>query len=80
MDKNTNGENYLEKLSELPPKLQNAIIWLINNFEVAVKICEASCLTDTERDQLMKKAIESNDYILRILLILENILKQNSQK
>ena len=80
MDKNTDWESCLENLSELPPKLQYAIIWLINNLEVAVKMCEASCLTGTERDKLMKRAIDSDDSVLKILLILDKVLKQNSQQ
>lgn len=72
-------EKCLKTISELPPKWKSTFVWFINNFEFAVKICEASNLTETEMNFLREKAIEADDTVLELLLTLKSVLNKSGE-
>lgn len=77
MQNNSDWEECLQKIALLSPKRQRAVAWLIDNFEFAVKVCEATNLTQTQRDHLMKRARETDDTVMGLLLIFDKILKSD---
>ena len=48
MDKDESFEILIEKVKQLSPENQKAIIFLIKNFDIVKKMCENSEMTDEE--------------------------------
>ena len=57
----------IEKIGELPPNGQKAVVFVIENFDLIKKMCENSGLSENELDKQMKKAQETDDYVLLAL-------------
>lgn len=79
MMNNETWEKCLKTISELPPKWKSTFVWLINNFDFAIKICESSNLTETEMNYLIEKATEADDTVLELLITLKSVLNKSGE-
>ena len=61
-------------IESLPPKEQEAVQWLIANYDIAISICKEKPLTASQRKQFMKNAVQKDDMHLLVLLLLERIV------
>ena len=67
----------IERVSELPEKTQNAILWLISNYDLAMQICKAQKLTEQERCQVEEIAKRKDDPLLLLLSIMERTVNKD---
>ena len=57
-------------IQELSPKEQSAVIWLIRHFHVATELVKAERMEPDEWEASLHRAIESDDALMKILLLL----------
>lgn len=68
------------EIKKLPEKAQNAIYWMMENFEIVMEMCKESDMTDEEIEKYRKIAKEKDDYIALVLLCAAVIYKNNVSK
>ena len=61
----------MNKLSE---KQQEAMNWLITNYDISSAICRAKILTEAESRKVIDRAVQKNDDYLLVLALLERII------
>lgn len=64
----------IKAVESLPADKQEAVKWLIANYDEASSICKAKALTDDERSQLINLAERDNNMVLLVLALLERIV------
>ncbi|MCI8331346.1 MAG: hypothetical protein HFE78_00755 [Clostridiales bacterium] len=72
---NRDIDEMVEEIGKLPYKEQQAIGWLINNFDLVEEICKDSALTMQEIEQHKKIAAEKEDYVTLALLCAAEVYK-----
>lgn len=77
-DRIENEECIVERIKALPPHLQTAFIWLIDNIDTVDKIVEGQELTGEQTEQYIKVAHERKDYALLLLVMYKQ--KRDEQK
>ncbi len=68
MKKDETFETLIEKVKQLSPEDQTAIVFLIKNFDLVKKMCENSGMTDEEIQKRIAIAKEKHDHIMLALL------------
>ena len=63
-----------EVMNKLSEKQQEAMNWLIANYDVSSAICKAKILTEAESRKVINRALQKNDDYLLALALLERIL------
>ena len=67
---------YLAKqIPKLPDKAKNAVLFLIDNFDLIEKMSKAASMTETEIQNRMAKAKEKEDYISMIIFCTAKMLR-----
>lgn len=69
-------EILLEKVKQLSPENQKAIVFLIENFDLVKKMCENSGMTDEEIQKRLAIAKEKHDHIMLGLLIAAKLFNE----
>ena len=69
-------EILLEKVKQLSPENQKAIVFLIENFDQVKKMCENSGMTDEEIQKRLAIAKEKHDHIMLGLLIAAKLFNE----
>lgn len=69
-------EILLEKVKQLSPENQKAIVFLIENFDLVKKMCENSGMTDEEIQKRLAIAKEKHDHIMLGLLIAAQLFNE----
>lgn len=77
--KKTLIEQIVEKMNELPPEGQSAMLFVIENFDLIEKMCEKSDMTDEEIQKWTEKAKAKNDHILLALLTFAQVHKEKKK-
>lgn len=63
--------NELEtEIEALPGEKKRAVIWVIENFDLAVEMCGNSSFSDEEIQRCKEEAAEKEDHLRRALLCL----------
>ncbi len=88
MEKDVNDVNEIkQKIAELqkevqklPPKAQDAIYWVIENFDLVEEMCKDSHMTDEKLQTYKEYAREADDYLMLALACLTKLYgnKQDS--
>ena len=65
-------DEMIEKMKELPPEGQSAMLFVIENFDLIEKMCEKSDMTD--------EAKANGDYIMLALLTFAQVYKDKRSK
>ena len=76
MDKDESFEILIEKVKQLSPENQKAIIFLIKNFDIVKKMCENSEMTDEEIQKKIAIAKEKHDHIMLALLTAAQVFNE----
>ena len=63
-----------EVMNKLSEKQQEAMNWLIMNYDISSAICRAKTLTEAESHKVIDRAVQKNDDYLLALALLERIL------
>ena len=63
-----------EVMNKISEKQQEAMNWLIANYDVSSAICKAKILTEDESCKVIDHAMQKNDDYLLALALLERIL------
>ena len=63
-----------EVMNKLPEKQQEAMNWLIANYDTTAAICKAKTLTEDESCKVINHAMQKNDDYLLALALLERII------
>ena len=63
-----------EVMNKLSEKQQEAMNWLITNYDISSAICRAKILTEAESRKVIDRAVQKNDDYLLALALLERIL------
>lgn len=71
-------DEVIEKMKELPPEGQSAMLFVIENFDLIEKMCEKSDMTDEEIQKWTEKA--NGDYIMLALLTFAQVYKDKRSK
>ena len=58
---------HAEQIPKLPDKARNAVLFLIDNFDLIEKMSKAEAMTETEIQSRMAKAKENGDYTSMII-------------
>ena len=75
MDHSSEGiQLLLRAIESLPEHEQQAVLWLIANYDLAVSLCKEKPLTEQERKQCMDNALQKDDMYFLVLLLLERII------
>ena len=69
-------EILLEKVKQLSPENQKAIVFLIENFDLVKKMCKNSGMTDEEIQKRLAIAKEKHDHIMLGLLIAARLFNE----
>ena len=69
-------EILLEKVKQLSPENQKAIVFLIEKFDLVKKMCENSGMTDEEIQKRLAIAKEKHDHIMLGLLIAAKLFNE----
>lgn len=77
--KKTLIEQIVEKMNELQPEGQSAMLFVIDNFDLIEKMCEKSDMTDEEIQKWTEKAKAKNDHILLALLTFAQVHKEKKK-
>ena len=64
-----------EQIPKLPDKARNAVLFLIDNFDLIEKMSKAASMTETEIQNRMAKAKEKEDYISMIIFCAAKALR-----
>ena len=64
-------EELMEAYASLPPDVQKAVMWLVQNYHPLEKMCKAGPLTEESRMMFEKLAIERDDVWLLALVKFE---------
>lgn len=64
----------LQAIEKLPKNKQQAVQWLIANYDTAISICKVKPLTASQRKQYMENAVQKDDMHLLALILLERIV------
>ena len=64
----------IKAVESLPKDKQEAIKWLIANYDDAAAICKAKALTEDEHRQLMNRAKQDNNMYLLVLALFERVI------
>ena len=56
-----------EQIPKLPDKAKNAVLFLIDNFDLIEKMSKAAAMTETEIQNRIAKAKEKEDYTSMII-------------
>ena len=64
-----------EQIPKLPDKARNAVLFLIDNFDLIEKMSKAAHMTETEIQNRMAKAKEKEDYISMIIFCAAKALR-----
>lgn len=67
-------------IQELSPKEQSAVIWLIRHFHVATELVKAERMEPDEWEASLHRAIESDDALMKILLLYHKIYWEEQDK
>ena len=73
-------EALIDRIEALPENQRNAVCWLIENWGFAVKLCKVKPLTEAERAQWMRRAMENDDALMFVLLMLERCIHADGMK
>ncbi len=73
-------DEMIEKMKELPPEGQSAMLFVIENFDLIKKMCEKSDMTDEEIQKWTEKAKAKDDYIMLALLTFAQVYKDKRSK
>ena len=76
MKKDETFETLIEKVKQLPPEDQTAIVFLIKNFDLVKKMCENSGMTDAEIQKRIAIAKEKHDHIMLALLTAAQVFNE----
>lgn len=72
-----NGQKIAEfwrAIEKMPPEAQNAINWLISNFDAWVSLVEVEPVSDEEIRKYKKLASERGDYIMLFQALYKKIM------
>lgn len=69
-------EILLEKIKQLSPENQKAMIFFIENSDLVKKMCENSEMTDEEIQKRLAIAKENHDHIMLALLIAVQVFNE----
>lgn len=64
----------LQCISKLSESERRAVLWLLENYELAIEICKAESLSDEKRDSLMKRGVEKDDVLFQVLSLFERMI------
>ena len=64
-----------EQIPKLPDKARNAVLFLIDNFDLIEKMSKAASMTETEIQNRMAKAKEKEDYVSMIIFCAAKALR-----
>lgn len=67
-------QNIIKSIDELPETKQNAILWLIANYDTLVSICRAKPLSMAQREFYIENAIQRDDMYTLSLILLERMI------
>lgn len=70
------ARDFLERIEMMSQKNREAFETLFNNFDTIWMICETCELTPEEREDLLERANEWDDPVLRLVVQLEEYLHQ----
>lgn len=77
-------EEQIGKIEELmegaPPKMQDAVIRIISNYEFFQKICQHSGLTENEMQKYKEEALLKEDYMMFAMLCFSQMLEQEQKE
>ena len=65
-----------ELMKGAPPKLQYAIIRIIDNYDFFEEICQHSGLTENEMQKYKEEALFKEDYLMFAMLCFSQVLEQ----
>ena len=68
-----------EQIPKLPDKARNAVLFLIDNFDLIEKMSKAAAMTETEIQSRIAKAKEKEDYISMIIFCAAKALRNGVQ-
>ncbi len=68
------------KIKKLSGKAQQAIYWIVENFDFAVRICKDSNMTDEEIEKYRKISREKEDHIVLALLCVVEMCKNEGSE
>lgn len=68
-------EEIVTIVEQLPPEGQQAAMWMMKHFELAVELCRAP-ISPEIREELRVDARKKKDYLLLLLVELESILHE----
>ena len=69
-------DEMIEKMKELPPEGQSAMLFVIKNFDLIEKMCEKSDMTDEEIQKWTETAKAKKDHIMSALLTFAQVYKE----
>ena len=69
-----------KEIKELPEKAQQAIRWIIKNFDFVEKICKNSDMADEEIEKRKEAAMEKEDYTAFALLCISAICHEMQEE
>lgn len=75
MKKSSNNELFEKELEGLPPKAQQAICWIAENFDAVLQLCKEPDMTEQEIKKQIVKAAEKDDYLAVALLSIAQMYK-----
>ena len=64
-----------EQIPQFPDKAKNAVLFLIDNFDLIKKMSKAASMTEREIQNRMAKAKEREDYISMIIFCTAKMLR-----
>lgn len=76
MKKDESFEILIEKIKQLSPENQKAMIFFIKNFDLVKKMCENSEMTEEEIQKRLAIAKENHDHIMLALLIAVQVFNE----
>ena len=68
-----------EQIPKLPDKAKNAVLFLIDNFDLIEKMSKAAHMTETEIQNRIAKAKEKEDYVSMVVFCTAKILRNGVQ-
>ncbi|WP_418454564.1 hypothetical protein [Allofournierella sp.] len=68
------------EIDALPREKKRAVVWVIENFDLAVEMCGNSSFSDEEIQRRKEEAAEKEDHLGRALLCLCQALRKEGER
>ena len=80
MNKKELIQDLIEKVNQLPPEIQTAFWWIVENLDFVNELCKGEKMQENIIDDLAQKALEKEDYLLFLLIQYKKIKDQYIQE